>query len=270
MKKFFSVLLLFTSMSLAHATDWVLGEQWVSMVERDYREGKYNSFLQVSQEKHTQFLSSQSNVAQSETSVASCINVTPEDEALLSAELEQDSAVIKSILSKYPRSMIHDIVESADRLDSGSQESKDALATCEFGFEKDPDSMDGSAEGRLQKIIDEYSLRQAVVLSNDCENVENIADACQKVFQDSTYLLVLQFEKYRRLMDAVQNESQDLQAMVSLANDRFRQEAAIMHDAQYLVALGMGLVLPENVCEEEIAAIVERQIEYFTNFWSDR
>ncbi len=82
--------------------------------------------------------------------------------------------------------------------------------------------------------------------------------------------LVLQFEKYRALMEAAKGQNEELASMIPIAYEVFRLSAPQQHDSIYVSSFGTGQRTPKDACEKEVAENMKELVDCFSNYFRDK
>ena len=268
-KKIWSYLLLalFSVCQLSYASqssvDWVLGDEWFSQVEKDYKEGKFSSFLEANKasfaKEHPNGLDLPYHDPKGLAKAAQEGEVVSE----VSDVVEKSNRALDQLISKYPSSPIRPILQSSCKKDVMSASQKEAFALVELLLFTSAPPYNTPFAANVRNIVGEYNIRRCLV-TQQCMNGEISSD------RKGVLELVLQFEKYRALMEAAKNQNEALASLIPIAYEAFRFSAPQVHDGEYVNSLGNGERTPKDACEEEVAEIMKEACDCFSNYFKDK
>lgn len=245
------------------SVDWVMGEKWFVDVEKDYNEGAFSAFLEKNKASYVKQFPNGLDLSnyfpmglQKAAQEGEVVSATSE-------VVEKSNRVLVQLISKYPSSPIHPILQSSCKKDVISASQQRAFVLVEsLQFNSAP-PYDTSFADRVRNIVGEYNTRESLV-TLQCMNGEISSD------RKGAYALVLQFEKYRALMEAAKGQNEELASMIPIAYEAFRLSAPQKHDSEYVSFFGNGQRTPKDACEEEVAEIMKEVSNCFSNYFRDK
>ncbi len=262
LKKWFPFLcfLLLSAQQFASASkmssDWVMGDEWVARIKKEYQEGKFASFLEESRTRYEKECANSPVAKEDSPSTQKVENPAAQPGAPLTTAMDLNAA-LQEALSKYSPSRIHAIYDSFNRKPSLSEKHYEAFMLVEAALWKETPPYNTPFAKRIQKILREYAIRDDL-LHTQWQYGQISSE------QNETCQLVNHLEKYRCLREAAEGQDEELALSISPAYEVFLQNAPLSHDGSYIFALAFGQQTPENACEKEVATVTKQFLEQFT------